>query len=240
MRIFVSHSRSDASVAKPLVDLLRNALNIPAESIRCTSLDGYRLPGGVPVAETLRQEVHQAEIVLALITPVSVRSPWVLFELGARWGSGKRLLPILASGADPGELTGPLHDLSPLDCTQRAQVHQIVEDVGSFLSLKTATASSYEDKIDELLRHATPTIASGGLSDDARSILRTFQTDALKLLDGLSAVHLQAMTGLSKRRTTIGIEELGAVGLVTSPGATKGYVKTTGAGERYLDTMGRE
>ena len=44
--IFICHSSVDKEFVERLIDLLRSALNIPSANIRCTSIDGYRLPAG--------------------------------------------------------------------------------------------------------------------------------------------------------------------------------------------------
>ena len=87
MKIFISHSSFDVEFAKLLIDLMRKSLNLRSTDIRCSSVDGYRLPGGVPTDQSLRAEVHDAELVIGLITPNSLKSIYVSFELGARWGA---------------------------------------------------------------------------------------------------------------------------------------------------------
>jgi hypothetical protein len=44
--IFISHSGKDEKLAAALIDLIIAATNVPHGRIRCTSVDGYRLPGG--------------------------------------------------------------------------------------------------------------------------------------------------------------------------------------------------
>jgi hypothetical protein len=104
LAVFVSHSVSDRELAKALIHLIEKALKIPARQIRCTSVDGYRLPVGTDTDEMLRREVSVARVFIGLITPAAVESPYVMFELGARWGSGGRLAPVLARGADASHL----------------------------------------------------------------------------------------------------------------------------------------
>jgi hypothetical protein len=109
--VFISHSSKDAVLAEALVDLLRSALGLPANEIRCSSVDGYRLPVGVNTENKLREEVNAAKVVIGLVTPSSLASHYVMFELGARWGAGLFLAPLLA-GVTPSDLSGPLALLS--------------------------------------------------------------------------------------------------------------------------------
>ena len=85
--LFLSHSSSDSDLARSLARLFQRAFRLPAEKVRCSSADGYRLADGDLTDETLRREVFEAETFVGLITPASVRSQYVLFELGARWVS---------------------------------------------------------------------------------------------------------------------------------------------------------
>lgn len=93
--VFISHSSRDEVVARLLISLVRSAINIPPDDIRCTSVDGYRLPAGASVNETLRTEIFGSTAFVALITPNRIESAFVPFELGARWGAQKPFLPLL-------------------------------------------------------------------------------------------------------------------------------------------------
>jgi hypothetical protein len=150
MDIFISHSSKDEEIVKRLITLIRSALNLPSESIRCTSVDGYRLRAGASVAEHLRRETHTAKVFIAVITPRSINSKYVLFELGARWGSGKPMIPVLAGGADAKLLEGPLSAINALSCDSPAQLHQLIEDV-AVLIRKPDRVAAYEKCITELI-----------------------------------------------------------------------------------------
>ncbi|WP_211468086.1 toll/interleukin-1 receptor domain-containing protein [Collimonas silvisoli] len=82
MKIFVSHSSTDKQIAEAFVIFLRAALPLAAKDIRCTSVDGYKLPAGTHSDEQLRQEVFDAQAFLALLSPTSIQSIYVMFELG--------------------------------------------------------------------------------------------------------------------------------------------------------------
>jgi len=94
-------------MAAALIDFLR--VTIPGlNRIRCTSVSGYGLPAGAHVDSQLQKEVGEAATLIALMTGVSVESAYVLFEVGARWGAGRHCVPLLAAGASPKVLRGPL------------------------------------------------------------------------------------------------------------------------------------
>jgi hypothetical protein len=97
LAVFISHSSKDEALARAVVELLRSAMNLSSKDIRCSSVNGYRLPVGAHTETTLREEVNSAAVMVGLVTPNSLASAYVMFELGARWGVSSFLAPLLAS-----------------------------------------------------------------------------------------------------------------------------------------------
>jgi len=56
--VLISHSSKDVNLASALIELLRAGLGLVATQIRCSSVDGYRLPAGVDTDAQLRQETQ--------------------------------------------------------------------------------------------------------------------------------------------------------------------------------------
>jgi hypothetical protein len=160
--VFLSHSSLDIEMAKSLVALIRSALNIPSESIRCTSVDGHRPPGGASVDEMLRREIHGSKVLVGLITPNSMESAYVLFELGARWGGGKPMIPLLAAAASTQLLRGPLSVLNALSCDNRSQLHQFVEDLARIVGRTPDRPAAYESSITDVVELAVNAVSRGG------------------------------------------------------------------------------
>lgn len=152
--IFISHSSIDANLANLILELLRFALNISSKEIRCTSVDGYRLSGGADVEDTLKTEVLNTDILIGLISEKSFDSAYVLFELGARWGTGKKLIPLLASGIEANKLKGPIIGYNALSCKSNSQLHQLVENIAESLNLEVENPSSYQNKIDAIIEYS--------------------------------------------------------------------------------------
>lgn len=150
--IFISHSSRDISFVEKLIDLLRNALNLSSPKIRCTSVDGYKLPIGADTDEQLRREVHDAKLLIGLITKSSMQSAYVLFELGARWGTGQPMFPLLAYRTDSDILDGPLKGINYLCCDNSAQLHQLIEEIASQLNVHVEKAASFQNKVDEIVK----------------------------------------------------------------------------------------
>lgn len=143
MKIFISHSSVDREAAEALVDLLRSALGLPAKEIRCTSVEGYKLSAGTDSNEQLRTEVFGCEAFVALLSPSSMKSVYVMFELGARWGTKRHLAPIMIGGTVAGDLRAPLSGIHAITGSSESDIHQLVSDLSSHLGQANEGASVY-------------------------------------------------------------------------------------------------
>lgn len=152
LQVFISHSENDSRLAKLLADLIQKTFRLPHSAIRCSSVDGYRLPGGISTDERLRIEVHEARLIIGLITPSSLKSLYVAFELGARWGAKKPMIPLLAAGASPTHLGGPLTGINALRCDNTSQITQLIEDSASHLNVTHEKMSSCTEEINQLAK----------------------------------------------------------------------------------------
>jgi hypothetical protein len=150
IRLFISHSSHDTETAKRLAELIRTALHIEKQAIRCTSVDGYRLPAGANTNEQLRREVLDCEVLIGLISRKSLESAYVLFELGARWGKNEFMAPVLAPGVPASIMRGPLSAFNALSCSNSSQLYQLVHDVAAQLGITARPPSEYEDLVAAL------------------------------------------------------------------------------------------
>jgi hypothetical protein len=140
--VLISHSSKDKRLAEALITLLRAGLRLSATQIRCTSVDGYRLPGGANTNDQLLREIKTVNVLVGLLTPNSLASTYVLFELGARWGVGLPMIPLLA-GISAAQMRGPDNALNALSCDSEAQLVQLVEDIGRELHIEPDSSASY-------------------------------------------------------------------------------------------------
>jgi TIR domain-containing protein len=58
-------------------------------------LDLNKLSGGDPISGTVREAIDSCNEAIVLLSPESLDSDWVVFEMGALWGQRKRITPIL-------------------------------------------------------------------------------------------------------------------------------------------------
>lgn len=136
MKIFISHSHQNRDAAKALVDMLLSSLSLEDNDIRCTSVPGHQLRFGKTISELLKKDINLAPVFIALISKQSLRSAWVMFELGAAWGLNRDIYPILEPGLHISDLPGPLNQLPCIeiestDSSSRTSdlIQQLTEDL---------------------------------------------------------------------------------------------------------------
>ena len=166
LALFISHASADADLAQDLADFLRVALRLDFEEVRCTSASGYKLPGGAHTETQLKREVHEAGAVVGLLSRASLDSLYVAFELGARWGAGRPLVPLFAPGFDVGDLRGPLAATNGLRADDAADLHQLVRDLARTLDREAESPSAYQRLLDSVLAHSE-TAEQGAVPDRA-------------------------------------------------------------------------
>jgi len=149
--VFISHASQDAKLASLIATLFRTAFRLGAAEIRCTSVDGYRLPAGAETDDQLRKEIVEAPVVVGILSASSMASTYVLFELGARWGRKAFLAPILAPGTTARDLAAPISNLNALYAGNPNQLQQLIAEVSLELGVQAECLRDYQSQIDEIL-----------------------------------------------------------------------------------------
>jgi nucleoside 2-deoxyribosyltransferase len=88
IRVFISHAAADAVFARKLRNLLWHHANAQVFTTE-------ELSAGERWEVKLRNELTAADVVVALLTPNSVDSGWLLQEMGAAWALKKPIIPVV-------------------------------------------------------------------------------------------------------------------------------------------------
>ena len=152
MDIFISHSSQDKEFVKEFLTLLRMSLRLSASSIICTTLDETQLDAGSDVNDTLRQKLTNSEVFIVILSPASIQSSYVLFELGARWGSGKKMIPLMMKGLNLGDISSPLLDRHVVKC-DRAGIMNVIENTGQILDIEPEPEYTIEKELEKLINY---------------------------------------------------------------------------------------
>ncbi len=99
MKIFISHSSNDKELVLMFVDLLTQGFHIDYDEIFCTSMDNA-LRVGEDFIKSIKDNLHDSEIVLFLITQNYIESKFCIMEMGAAWAFKDNIFPIIVPPLD--------------------------------------------------------------------------------------------------------------------------------------------
>lgn len=88
IKVFLSHDSVDMILGRKVRNLISQNFNAQV----FTTED---LNAGEEWEAKLRNELSTADVVVALLTPSSVGSSWVLHEIGAAWALRKPIIPLV-------------------------------------------------------------------------------------------------------------------------------------------------
>lgn len=108
--VFISHSSKDKSFVEALVDLLEG-LGLTKDNLFCSSVDGYGIPLGRDIFETIRGLFHEHELYVIFIhSPRYYESHVSLNEMGAAWVLKTDFCSILTKDMEFKDMTGVVNN----------------------------------------------------------------------------------------------------------------------------------
>jgi len=152
IKIFLSHAATDEKLASALVDCIFSCMVLEDEEVRCTSVPGHKLPIGGDSSTILRDELSETGVVIGLLTQNSIVSSWVLFELGATWGAGKNLQPLLADDVDYSDIPGPLAGCHAGKLAEKNDLVQFFEELRKVVGAKARSSAKIDSAISQLVK----------------------------------------------------------------------------------------
>ncbi len=90
IRVFLSYSQDDKGPASELI----NQLNRQSHFSIFTS---DKISAGENWQLKIKKELSKTDYFLVILSPASIHSKWVQFELGAAWGLNKLIIPVVTS-----------------------------------------------------------------------------------------------------------------------------------------------
>lgn len=101
--IFISHQSKDLDIVESLIKYLKNGMDVSRQNIFCTSknLGTRTVEPGEKLYDKLQDELsNNTKIFIAVISDNYMQSKICLMELGAAWGLGCDVIPMIVSKND--------------------------------------------------------------------------------------------------------------------------------------------
>ncbi len=170
--LFISHATYDAEFA--------NAVKQEIETVFAKGIHVYSTssPGSVAAGkdwlEDMETRLEAAQAVVVIITPVSIKRPWLWFELGATWLKSRRgksaIYPLCAPGMNALDIPEPLNRLQLLAVDRRGDLRRFFKALitqfgfGNLSSFRPSRINESIPSYEELK------IAAADLDSDSTSL----------------------------------------------------------------------
>jgi hypothetical protein len=131
--IFISFIHEEQKVAEAVQSLLRKHLETWGVFL---SSDKWQVFAGEIWLDRIREELSSAKVVVLLLSRQSVERPWVNFEAGTAFFSGKRVIPVCYGGLTKSTLPKPYSGIQALDL--RDEPYYLLSSVAHYMQGKLA------------------------------------------------------------------------------------------------------
>jgi hypothetical protein len=168
--VFLSHAETDKPIAQVINDEIRRVFANGVDIFQ-SSVPGAIDPGADWLG-TIHERLEAADVVIVLITPVSITRPWIWFEIGASWSrmtqQEGRILPVCVPEIDKGRLPAPLSRLQALSLGDAQETRLLFETLCEEFGFGSMEGFDYETISSKLPRYddlpvAEPDRGAGGL-----------------------------------------------------------------------------
>lgn len=154
LKIFISHSELDVDIAEKMVEYLISALEVQDHEIRCSSVPGHKLQFG-KISEIIKKDISNNPVIILIITPKSLKSKWVMFELGASWVKELTIIPIVSPNLTYKAIPGPLGEHTTIELSKPnsdSRLSDLITQISNEKSLKIKPGSKQDHYKSRLIQ----------------------------------------------------------------------------------------
>lgn len=138
-RIFLSHANADKKLVEKTIPFIATALGVVANDIFCSSIEGHGVTKGNNFVDSIRDEVTQAEVIIALISPSYLESSFCMAELGAAWALNSKRFPIIVPPLDFKVMNATLLGIVGVRIDDEDSMTQLFDDMRKCMSTEVSS-----------------------------------------------------------------------------------------------------
>ena len=132
-QVFISFVHEEENFAKAVQQFLKDKLDNQSVFM---SADKWQVIAGEIWLDRIQQELDSAKVVILMLSQKSVGRPWVNFEAGAAWLTGKVIIPACFCELTKGNLPKPYSNIQALDLPN--DIYYLVRSVAHYLGFPIA------------------------------------------------------------------------------------------------------
>lgn len=141
--VFISHyADGDGDIAAKLKEWIETQYRAKNVAVFSSSSEyggdasDNSIKSGTLSMSAIDKHLVRHDVLISLLTPESVKRPWVVFEAGVGFGKGKAFLPILCRGGKLNSLPKPFSDLYVREASSKQKFNTILKEIDKALGYK--------------------------------------------------------------------------------------------------------
>lgn len=152
-KVFISHCVKDKKFVDKFNDYLRLATDLQVSNIFCSSFEETGIKTGKTFVQYIRDSLLDSKIVIAIITNNYCNSQFCLSELGAAWGVGIPVFPVIITPLNYSDLEGVLYGTQGIKIDDEKKLQNIMQEIAEEIGnpIKVANITRKTDNFLEEL-----------------------------------------------------------------------------------------
>jgi len=193
--VFVSHAVEDIGLAGKFVDMLQNGIGLSQSEVFYTSKPGQGVAVGDNFVQSIRENLANSEISIALITYSFYESSFCMCELGAIWGASKQFIPVLCPPIDYSGMNAVLSGLQAVRANTKSDLDIIYDTISQHMNRPNSVAA-WNEKATSFIEDL-PTFYSGPIVKKSAGI-NFLNNDIFQMARALNSRTMGSGTGKTR------------------------------------------
>lgn len=138
-------------MAQALISLLKATFYFGDWEVRCSSLAGYEPTAEILTRGQLSQELHEAEIIIFILSPFEEEAEWLRLEMAMTMASDSQRIILLVAGL----YYRLLEACGVVDASDKDEIYEMAFDIGERLGWERKPATEkVGDAVENMIRIA--------------------------------------------------------------------------------------
>ena len=132
--IFLSHIHEERKLAETIKESIEEVFMEAVHVFVSSNEDDIRV--GTEWFNEIEDQLSSAETIVLLLTPSSIKRPWINFEAGGAWALGKHVVPVAAKGLEIDDLPPRFNRKMAIQLSDSESHNQLVAGIAGRANLK--------------------------------------------------------------------------------------------------------
>src|ERR1700683_596746 len=145
-QIFISFIHEEEEYAAAVKRFIGKVLGKAAEPFLAS--DKAQIPAGEIWLDRIKEQLRQAQVMVLMLSPRSVKKAWVNFEAGAAWIRELKVIPVCFNGMTKNKLPKPYSSYQGLNLFEAEDQFYLVSSIAAHLGMLPPTAAWHDNWFD--------------------------------------------------------------------------------------------